>query len=190
MPFGQGCNLQPAIPYTWQVSRIGHLIQSEENFIMKRSYTTKTFAIAALTALAVSVAPAAMADNKGCSNAILQGSFAFKGTGVIISPPVVAGPIASVLTLTFDGVGNVSSAFGSSSQNGNIGSGTEVGTYNVNSDCTGTYLVTMTPGGFTAHYLFVIDETWNELQIICTDSGVVFTATARRQFPLGDWRNN
>jgi hypothetical protein len=161
---------------------------------MIRSFTTKTLAIATFGALALSVAPAAKADNKGCSNAILQGSFAFIGTGFIISPPGLppglAGPTASVLTLTFDGVGAVTSGFGSSSENGNIGSQTEAGTYNVNSDCTGTYMVTITPGGFTAHYLFVIDETWNEIQIICTDSGVVFSATARRQFPLGDWRNN
>jgi hypothetical protein len=157
---------------------------------MKRSYTAKTFALAALGALALSVAPAAKADNKGCSNSILQGSFSFIGTGVAISPPSFAGPLATVLTLTFDGIGNVTSAFGSSSQNGNISPQTEAGTYNVNSDCTGTYMVVITPGGFTAHYLFVIDSTANEIQIICTDTGVVFSGTARRQFQLGDWRNN
>jgi hypothetical protein len=125
---------------------------------MNRSFTTKTFAIAAFGALALSVAPAAKADNKGCSNAILQGSFAFIGTGFIISPPGLppglAGPTASVLTLTFDGVGAVTSGFGSSSENGNIGSQTEAGTYNVNSDCTGTYMVTIgyseTPSVFGA----------------------------------------
>ena len=156
---------------------------------MKRSYAIKTFAIAAVSALALSVAPAAMADNKGCSNATLQGSFAFKGTGVIISPPVVAGPTATVLALTFDGGGGVTSAFGSSSLNGNIGPQTETGTYTVNEDCTGTYMVLISPAGFTAHYLFVIDENLDELQIVCTDSGVVFSGTARRQFPVGDWRN-
>lgn len=161
---------------------------------MKRSYTAKTFAFAALSALALSVAPAARADNKGCTAAILQGSFSLLGTGALVSPPglppALAGPYAAVLTLTFDGIGNVTSAFGSTSQNGNISPQTEAGTYTVNDDCTGSYMVVITPGGFTAHYLFVIDETANEIQIICTDSGVVFSGTARRQFPLGDWRNN
>ena len=157
---------------------------------MKRSYNTiKTFAIAAVSALTLSVAPAAKADNKGCSNATVQGSFALKGTGFFVSPPVIAGPIATVLTLTFDGNGVATSAFGSSSQNGNIGPQTETGTYIVNPDCTGTYMVLISPGGFTAHYLFVIADSGDELQIICTDSGVAFSGTARRQFPIGDWRN-
>jgi hypothetical protein len=153
---------------------------------MKRSYAIKTFAIAALSALALSVAPAAMADNQGCWNATLQGSFSFQGTGFIISPPKVAGPTAWVLALTFDGKGGVTSAFGSSNLNGNIGPQTEIGTYTVNDDCTGTFMVVISPGGFTAHYLFVIDENLNELQIICTDSGV--SGTARRQFPVGGGR--
>jgi hypothetical protein len=156
---------------------------------MKRSHTIKTFAIAAVSAFALSVAPAAKADNKGCSNLTLQGSFALKGTGVILSPPAAAGPYATVLTLAFDGLGGVTSTFGSSSQNGNIGPQTEAGTYTVSPDCTGTYMVAISPGGFTAHYLFVIDDSGNEIQIICTDTGVVFSGTARRQFPLGDWRN-
>lgn len=157
---------------------------------MKRSNTAKTFAIAAISALALSIAPAAMAADKGCSNATLQGTFAFNGTGTIISPPVVAGPLANVNTLTFDGIGVVTSATGIQSQNGSISPVTETGTYQVKPDCTGSYVVVISPGGFTAHYLFVIDVDVTELEIICTDSGVVFSGTARRQFPVGDWRNN
>lgn len=157
---------------------------------MKRSYTTRIFALAAIGALALCVAPAAKADDKGCSNTTLQGSFSFIGTGVAISPPSFAGPLATVSTLIFDGNGAVTSAFGSASQNGNIGPQTEAGTYTVNSDCTGTYMVLLSPAGFTAHYLFVIDSSGDGIQIICTDSGVVFSGTARRQFPVGDWRNN
>jgi hypothetical protein len=157
---------------------------------MKCSNTTKTFTIAAISALALSLTPAAMADNKGCSNTTLQGSFSFIGTGIIIAPPVVAGPTASVNVLNFDGNGVVTSAVGSSSQNGSIGAATETGTYTVNSDCTGTYQALLSPAGFTAHYLFVIDSDLNQIEIICTDAGVVFSGTARRQFPVGDWRNN
>jgi hypothetical protein len=158
---------------------------------MKRSNTAKTFVIAAVSALALSIAPAAKADdNKGCSNATLRGTFAFKGAGFIVSPAFLAGPLATVSTLTFDGIGTATSASGSSSQNGNIGPQTETGTYTVNPDCTGTFMVLISPGGFTAHYFFVIDVDANELEIICTDSGVVFSGTARRQFPVSDWRNS
>ena len=155
---------------------------------MKRSNNTWTFAIAALSAVALSIAPAASAADKGCFNGTLQGTFAFIGTGVIVSPPVVAGPTALVNTLTFDGMGSVTSAIGSTSQNGTISPLTEKGTYTVNSDCTGIYEALLSPAGFTAHYFFVIDANVNELQIICTDTGVVFSGTAKRQFPADDWR--
>lgn len=62
----------------------------------------------------------------------LQGAFSFIDTGVIISPPAAAGPTASVLALTFDGIGSITSAVGSGSLNGNIGAQTESGTYTVN----------------------------------------------------------
>ena len=102
----------------------------------------------------------------------------------------MAGPTAIVNVLNFDGNGAVTSAVGSSSQNGSIGQLTETGTYTVNPDCTGTYQALLAPAGFTAHYLFVIDSDLNQIEIICTDSGVVFSGTARRQFPVDDWRNN
>ena len=51
----------------------------------------------------------------------------------------MAGPTAIVNVLNFDGNGAVTSAVGSSSQNGSIGQLTETGTYTVNPDCTGTY---------------------------------------------------
>jgi hypothetical protein len=159
---------------------------------MNRSKTiniTKTFALAAIGALALSVAPAGRAADKGCSNTTLQGTFAFNGTGSIIMPAVVAGPLANVNTIVFDGNGGVTSPSGIQSQNGNISSVTETGTYKVNSDCTGTYTVVISPGGFTAHYFFVIDANVSGLEIICTDSGVVFSGIARRQFPVNDWRN-
>ena len=59
---------------------------------------------------------------------------------------------------------------------------TETGTYKVNPDCTGTYEVLISPVGFTAHYFFVLDDSGNEFQIICTDSGVVFSGNAKRLF--------
>ena len=70
--------------------------------IMKRSTIAKTFTFAAVTALALGIAPTAKADNKGCSNATLKGTFAHKGTGFVTAPPAIAGPFAHVSTQTFD----------------------------------------------------------------------------------------
>ena len=155
---------------------------------MKRSAIAKTFAIAAVTALALGIAPTAKADsNKGCSNATLKGTFAHMATGFITAPPAMAGPLADLGTETFDGNGGITGT-ATLSINGNIVPVTETGTYKVNPDCTGTYTVQISPIGLTAHGFFVIDDSGNELQIIVTDPGTVITCIARRQYPMGDWR--
>ncbi len=154
---------------------------------MKRNTIAKTFTIAMLGALVLSIAPAAKAGDKGCSNATLKGTFADKDLGFFIAPSAAPIPFAAVNIITFDGNGNMT-ASGIGSVNGSAGAQTETGTYTVKSDCTGTYAVQISPGGFTAHAFFVIDDSGNELQIIVTDPGGVITCTARRQFPVGDWR--
>jgi len=156
---------------------------------MKRSIIAKTFTIAAIAVLALSIAPAAKAADKGCSSISLMGTFSRRDTGTVLAPAMAAGPFALVGTFTFDGNGNVTGA-ATSSQNGNIGHGTQAGTYTVNADCTGTITV-LGFGGHSSHYSFVIDDGGNGFKYICTDSGaiaIVYTGEARRQFPLGDWR--
>jgi hypothetical protein len=157
---------------------------------MKLSTIAKTFTFAALTALALGIAPMAKADNnKGCFAITLLGTFSRHDTGIVLAPAAAAGPVAYVGTFTFDGNGNVTSAT-TYSQNGNIGTGAGKGTYTVNPDCTGT-IVVQGSGGHASHYSFVIDDSGNGFQYICTDSGaitIVYTGTARRQFPVGDWR--
>ena len=154
---------------------------------MKPSTITKTLTIAAVTALVLGIGPNAKAEDKGCSEATLKGTFAYTSTGVIVAAPIpsLVGPSAEVGTQYFDGRGGVTFTF-NSSQNGNIGPGTATGTYKVNDDCTGTFTEALP--GFTAHFVFVIDNNWNGFQAICQDSGVVDTRNGRRQFPGGDWR--
>ena len=154
---------------------------------MIRSTIAKTFTIAAVTVLALGLASTVKADDKGCTNATLNGSFSQRGTGVIIAPPSIAGPMANVGTLTFDGRGAVTGTV-VNSLNGTTVPATEKGTYHVNPDCTGTYTVQISPLGITGNAFFVIDDSANEIQIITTDPGVVIICTARRQFPVGDWR--
>ena len=154
---------------------------------MKRSKIAKVFTIAAVTTLALGLVPIANAHDKGCSNATLNGTFADKDTGFITAPPAMAGPFAGVSTETFDGNGTLT-ASGIVSLNGTIVPVTSKGTYTVNPDCTGTYTVQISPIGVTAHGFFVVDDGGNELQILITDPGTVITCIARRQFPLGDWR--
>jgi hypothetical protein len=150
---------------------------------MKRSTIAKAFTIAAVTALALGIAPTANAHDQGCSKATLKGTFAEKDTGFIPNPPPApASLFAGVNRDTFDGKGTIT-ATGISSLDGTVTPQTETGTYTVNPDCTGTYEVLISPGGFTAHAFFVIDDGGNELQIIVTDPGNVITCIARKQFP-------
>jgi hypothetical protein len=156
---------------------------NEKEMFMKRSTIAAILALAALT---LGSASAAKAADKGCSNATLLGSFADKDSGWIYTSPTAAPlPFAGVNVDTFDGNGNLTIT-GTSSVGGNVAPGTLKGTYTVSSDCTGTYSVE--GGGISVHAFFVIDDTNNELQIVITDPGNVILCVARRQFPVGDWR--
>ena len=144
---------------------------------MKRSTIGKAFAIAA--AIALGIAPAASAENKGCSNATLKGTFVHTASGFETAPPAIAGPLVGVGTDTFDGNGNVATT-ATISLNGNILPLKTTGTYSVNPDCTGTYTL---PG---TRLVFVIANSGNEIHAICIDPGVVLSHTFWRQFPVGD----
>lgn len=154
---------------------------------MKRSTIAKTFAMAAVTALALAMVPTAKADDKGCSNATLKGTFAHIGSGFTTAPPEMAGPLAGVGTDTFDGNGNITGT-ATLSLNGNIVSAGETGTYKVNPDCTGAYTVQFSVGG-TTRANFVIADSGNEIHAVCTDAGTVLSHLFRRLFPVTDWRN-
>ena len=155
---------------------------------MKRNTIAKNFAISTLAALALAFGPAAKADDKGCSNATLKGTFGFTSNGFIASPPALAGPFVEVGTQTFDGKGGTTS-IATLSQNGSIIPITVTGTYTVSPDCTGTFTLLVSPFGLTVHIFFVIDDGVNEIRAIETDAGDVITRTYRRQFPVGDIRN-
>ena len=148
---------------------------------MKRSTIGKTFAIAAAAALALGIAPAAKADNNGCTNATLRGTFVHTASGFEMAPPSIAGPLVGVGTDTFDGNGGVTTT-AMLSLNGNIVPLTATGTYKVNPDCTGTYKL---PG---TTLFFVIGDNGNEIQAICIDPGVILSHTLRKQFPVGEGR--
>lgn len=142
----------------------------------------RIFTMAAVITLALAIAPTAKANDKGCSNATLQGTFAYTSTGYITAPPSVAGPFAEAGTQSFDGKG-ATTATATLSHNGNILPVTIIGTYTVNPDCTGTFTLQVSPIGITVDVLFVIDNSGNEFRAIETDPGLVITRIGRRLFP-------
>jgi hypothetical protein len=151
------------------------------------NFAANAFAIAAVAALVLGMAPTAKADNKGCSNASLTGTFAYTLTETVIAPPAIAGPAAEVGIQTFDGKGGTT-ATATLSANGTIVQLAIAGTYTVNPDCTGTFTLQIAQFGITQHVFFVLDDSVAEFRAIETDAGFVGTRVGRRQFPAGDWR--
>lgn len=157
---------------------------------MKRSTTAKAFTIAALTAIALGIAPQAKAQGPGCSNATLKGTFAYTSTGSTTAAFVGgAGTVAEVGTQTFDGKGNTTGA-ATLSSNGAIFQLTIKGAYTLNSDCTGTFTLMVTfpassgIGTVPVDVFFVIDGIGTEFQGMETATGEIITRIGRRQFPV------
>jgi len=148
---------------------------------MKLSNTTKTFAIAAFTALALAIAPTAKAQgNKGCNNATLQGTFAYTVTGSSVAP-LPPGQYAEAGAQTFDGNGGTATV-GMSNTNGNVSPSNTIGTYTVNSDCTGTFSLQIAPG-IASHYFFVIANSGSDYRAVCLDPVAVVTRSGTRLYP-------
>lgn len=153
---------------------------------MKRSNTAKTFAIAAVAALALAIAPTAKAQvNKGCNNATLMGTFAYTTTGFSVAgatgPLPAPLPFADAGAQTFDGNGGTALS-GMTNANGTVGQPNQAGTYIVNSDCTGTFSIQLAPGK-TANYFFVIANDGSEFRAICVDKYAVLTRIGTRLYP-------
>jgi hypothetical protein len=147
---------------------------------MKCNTIGRLFSIAAAITFVLAIAPTIQASDKGCSNETLRGSYAQTGSGVITAPPDQAGPFANVGTLIFDGNGGLTGVL---VVNGSSVQATEIGTYKVNSDCTGTYTVEIDPFGITSNAFFAIDTNGDELEIIVTDPGSAITCVAKKLFP-------
>ena len=153
---------------------------------MKRTTIAKTFAVAAVTALALGIAPTAKAQvDKACTNATLQGTFAYSTTGFGVAgatgPLPAPLPFADAGAQTFDGNGGTALS-GMSNANGTVGQPNQSGTYTVNSDCTGTYSIQLAPGK-TANYFFVIANDGSEFRAICVDKYAVLTRIGTRLYP-------
>jgi len=135
--------------------------------------------------LFLGIAPNLQAQ-RSCSNASLSGSFGYTNTGTILAGPD-AGPFGGVGRQTFDGKGDTQ-ATATVSVNGNIFHVTIKGTYVVNSDCTGSMVLTVSAGPetFTNHVDLVVVPGGAEFRAINTDPGSVITTDAKKQFPNPD----
>ena len=153
-----------------------------KEMIMKRSTIANTFAIAAVTAVAIAIAPTAKADDKGCSNLSISGStFAVTTTGYSVAAPDPVGPAFAQVSMQTFGVAGITTNVGMSNANGTVAQVNNTGTFTVNPDCTGTFTLTTAKGLST--WFFVISDNWNEIRAICVDPFAVLTKIGRRIYP-------
>jgi hypothetical protein len=149
--------------------------------LVAKAFSTLLFC----TLLFLGIAPN-LQGQPSCSNASLSGSFGYTNTGAILAGPD-AGPFGGVGRQTFDGKGDTQ-ATATVSVNGNIFHVTIKGTYVVNSDCTGSMVLTVSAGPetFTNHVDLVVVHGGAQFRAINTDPGSVITTDAKKQFPNPD----
>jgi hypothetical protein len=134
---------------------------------------TKTILTALIACSGLAHAQVAIGN---CSNATLQGDYAFTITGQILTPSASAGPVAGVTWTHFDGAGNLTQ-IDHVVHNGQTpfedwrpGNGP----YTVNSDCTGTATITAFPtdprdAGPPLHLYFVVSTDGSQIRTVVSD---------------------
>jgi hypothetical protein len=152
--------------------------------VLVRCQVALLLAVSLFYAQSVVAEEQASTKAKECSKATLSGSFGYSSTGTLLDsyvPAPYAGPFGEVGRQTFDGKGNTS-AKATTSSNGNIAPVTIEGTYTVNSDCTGSMTLSVSPFDSVVHADFVIDEDGAQLRAIGTDSGLIETRVYSKQW--------
>lgn len=139
--------------------------------------------VIALAALAfnrhVSIVPQVHAEEtEGCTDQTLVGHYGFTGEGFFTSSNTFI-PAADVGVFVSDGQGKISGS-DTISSGGQITPRTFMGTYTVNSDCTGTVALNFN-SGLTVDIAIVLDDRGHEVRALQTNpKAAVFTALARK----------
>jgi hypothetical protein len=132
-----------------------------------------------LLVMALAASSAVSAHDRGCTNSIIKGDYAFTIHGQILTPngPLLVDGVAKT---TFDGDGNLTQV-DAVAINGNIPLiwRPSTGTYTVNSDCTGTMTLIST-GQPTLHLAILVSQSGNHIHTVVTDPGFATTSDAER----------
>jgi len=132
-----------------------------------------TLVVALGTVMVLATTRSAPAEN-GCSNRTLRGGYGIDASGTVASGPL-AGPIALVGVLTYDGFGQVSGAI---TQRVTTATGpttlTKIpfaGTYTVNTDCTAEDTLVNLANGSQSVHEYAIVESGERFSILNTTPG-------------------
>jgi hypothetical protein len=129
----------------------------------------------------------ATVDAQICSNQTLKGSFGYTVTGTITQsvPPLVAGPFVAVGRIVFDGAGGVTTIRSLNDDGNPLRNDSGNGSYSLNSDCTGSFSISVGPSGhqIVLNVDIVLDDSY-ELRGVVTTPDVVLAFQGRRQYPV------
>ncbi|MGA3092094.1 MAG: hypothetical protein ABSD75_26095 [Terriglobales bacterium] len=152
---------------------------------MTTSTLNRVLVLSIVSAIAFSVMPSASAQ--GCSDRSLNGSFGYTVTGTIVqnSGPLVAGPFVAVGRIVFDGKGRVSTVRSLNDDGIVLQNDSGTGTYTMNSDCAGTFNITVGPPADQIELTLsiVLDDT-DQVRGVVTTPNAVLAFEARQQLPI------
>lgn len=125
-------------------------------------------------------ASSALTARAGCTNATIQGTYAFTIHGQIFLPDGSTLAVDGLARTTYDGKGNLTQ-LDAVAINGNVAPGwaSNTGTYVVNPDCTGTFTVT-NGNQPPVHLQMIVAQSGNTIHDMVTDPGFATTAEAER----------
>ena len=126
---------------------------------------------------------ASSASAEFCSNASLQGSYGYSVSGSITTAfgPLVPGPFAAVGKTNFDGQGRVTTVRTLSDNGFVLTNDSGSGTYTLNSDCTGSFNITVgPPNNVTKLTLNLVLDDNNQIRAIVTNPGAVLLLEGRK----------
>ena len=154
------------------------------------SKTAMTSAIVSTVVLVALGFPRSAPAKSGCSSATLRGRYGIEAAGTVASGPL-AGPIAIVGVLTYDGIGAIS---GNLTQRVTTATGPitlskvpYAGTYIVNADCTVEDSITNLSNGTSSTHETIIVDGGRGFVILNTTTGpTVVIGRGRKQFPASD----
>jgi hypothetical protein len=140
--------------------------------------------LAVFTVFSLAAAPDLYAAH--CSNASLNGTYAFSGQGFgEVTPDISSAgfaPFAQTGLAVYDGKGHLTSAtftYSTTTANGGSFRGTFTGTYTVNDDCSGTATTDLGDGSLF-HFDLVVQSP-STFTLINTDPGALITVYVARR---------
>jgi hypothetical protein len=143
--------------------------------------------VAGLTAIgAGNASPLPSEENRGCTNAILHGTYQWNVSGFIQTTNLNGGnigdfaPIVEASYAVFDGHGAITKLVSTDNfSSGGSFTVTGTGTYSVNRDCSGSLTFNIAGGGSINRHLEIQDgET---VDFVHTDTGLIIAGTMKKR---------